>query len=120
MHSVTSNAVNTALTTTSLKRGTFGVLGGAKQIPKNNINDAVTLLAETGGICGGSIDANTSSLGIGSGWYNLLYIPHREGGVSGDNEDYGVCLIFPMTSLTGTFYIVHRIGGTNYSAISNS
>ena len=120
MQSVTSNAVNTALTTTSLKRGTFGVLGGAEQIPKSNINDAVTLLAKTGGICGGSIDVNTSSLGIGSGWYNLLYIPHRDGGESGDNDDYGVCLIFPMTSLTGAFYIVHRIGGTNYSAISNS
>lgn len=100
--------------------GTFGMLGGANQAVSNNFDDLLNneLCSNTsGGLRGGSIATSTESLGIGAGWYNFLYIPHRSGAGS-DNYMYGTLFVTPMTSNSNIFYIIHRISGHNYNAFT--
>lgn len=55
--------------------------------------------------CGGSVSINTAynnnGITIPTGWYNFLWIPHRNGGdsgvASGDNCNYGMCILSGMT-----------------------
>lgn len=103
----------------SAEYGTFGVLGGAEMAASSNFVDLLNneLCSNTsGGLMGGSICTTTASLGIGAGWWNFLYIPHRNGRGGGDNWLYGTLFVTPMTSNSGTFYIIHRINGINYNA----
>lgn len=120
MQSVSSNAVYTKITTTSSdKKGSWGILGGASGSDKTNFVDLVNALTGQnygGGICGGSINTSSTSLGIPAGWYNFLYIPHRTG-IGSDNYRYGNLLVFPMTQVTGTFYKIQFSGGTLSQAI---
>lgn len=119
MRAVTSNAVFDALKNTALdKIGTFGLLGGCNASSSGNFVDLIHEISKSnggGGICGGSINTTTTSLGIPASWYNFLYIPHRTGR-GGDNYQYGTLLVFPMVSNTNYFYYVHHISGTIYNA----
>lgn len=100
------------------KNGYYGVLGGARRATSNNVADLLDNDLYNGfGIRGGSINVIETKLGVYPNWYNFLYIPHRTGN-GDDNMNYGTLLLFPMIENTGTFYIVHRIGGTNFNAIS--
>jgi hypothetical protein len=128
LHSVTSNAVfNSFYNPSLLKFGTFGLLGGSAEYPHYPQNtpigadDLVTGLAHKGGMCSGSTVLSINQLGVDCvdnfDWVNFIYIPHRNGIQQGDNPEYGVCFIIPMTSKLDTFYIVHRLGGTNINAI---
>ena len=120
MQSVSSNAVYQRITTTSSdKKGSWGILGGASSSDKTNFVDLVNALTGQnygGGICGGSINTTTTSCGIPAGWYNFLYIPHRTG-IGSDSWRYGNLLVFPMTQVTGTFYKIQLLGGTLSQAI---
>lgn len=110
-------------TADTANNGTFGMLGGAKQAESDNFEDLLNnelCSNQTGGLRGGSIDVpvgqEAKNLGIPvNKWYNFLYIPHREGS-GGDNNMYGTLFVTPMTSNDGTFYIIHRISGNNFSA----
>jgi hypothetical protein len=126
LHSVTSNGVyNAFLNPSLLKFGTFGLLGGSNEYPHDTpigADDLVTGLAHKGGMCSGSTELSINQLGVDCvgnfNWVNFIYIPHRNGIQQGDNPDYGVCFIIPMTNeYLDTFYIVHRIGGRNRTAI---
>lgn len=49
------------------------------------------------GACCGSARLYSESK-ISNGWYCFIWIPHRNGGQGGgDNMDYGVLLLYPMT-----------------------
>lgn len=67
----------------------------------------------------GSISLTKKSSGVGSeiaaGWYNYIYSPHRIGGPTNDNGQYGTILLFPMT-FTGPSYIV-RCSGNSVSRV---
>ena len=106
--------------------GTFGMLGGAKQAVSVNFEDLLNNELgsnQSGGLRGGSINVfagqEAKNLGIPVNmWYNFLYIPHRTGISSpgNDNHMHGTLFVTPMTSNNGTFYIIHRINGHNYTA----
>jgi hypothetical protein len=79
-----------------------------------SIDDLYSQRKDTpGGV--GSISLTKKSSGTGSeipaGWYNYAYLPHRVGGPTGDNGNYGTILLFPMTFI-GTSYIVQCAGGS--------
>lgn len=103
--------------------GTFGMLGGAKQAESDNFEDLLNnelCSNQTGGLRGGSIHVQVGqeakNLGIPvDKWYNFLYIPHRTG-IGGDNNMYGTLFVTTMISNDGTFYIIHRVSGHNYTA----
>lgn len=96
----------------------YGVLGGAKVAQSSNLEDLLSKELYNGyGIRGGSIALTEESLKVPAGWYNFLYIPHRTGNGL-DNMKFGTLLLFPMTSNSSNFYIVHRISGANYDAIA--
>lgn len=59
------------------------------------------------GVCG-SVFLEDSR--ITSGWYNMLYIPHRTGGNEGDNMDFGTLLLFPL-NFSGQSYIIRQQDG---------
>ena len=110
---------NIAGTCENARNGYFGVLGGARQANSNDVNDLLNNELYNGpGIRGGSINVTVSSLNVPTGWYNFLYIPHRTGYGGGDNMNYGTLLLFPLVENISTFYIVHRINGTNFNALS--
>lgn len=54
---------------------------------------------------------------IPTGWYNFLYIPHREGGagrrtdISGDNPNYGNLFLHGMTSATDSAFKIRCYSG---------
>lgn len=98
--------------------GYFGVLGGAKEAASNNAADLLDNELYNGfGIRGGSINIVENNLAVPASWYNFLYIPHRTG-YGNDNMNYGTLLLFPMTINSANFYIIHRINGINYNAIT--
>ena len=123
MQSVSSNAVYQKITTPSYdKQGSWGILGGASGTDKTNFVDLIHVLTGQnygGGICGGSINTTTTSLGIPASWYNFLYIPHRTG-IGSDNYRYGNLLVFPMTQTTNFFYKIQYSGETALQAIKFS
>ena len=131
MQSVTSNAVcDTIFNEYSRRKGNVGVVGGASVFTATSMGSFIdnVLCGQQadgtygiGGIIGGSVfvTGNGGSLGIPDGWYNFLYIPHREGFSSSsesDNHLYGILLMFDMTSNTNKIYLIHRVAGINYTA----
>lgn len=64
------------------------------------------------GACCGSAYLHSESK-ISSGWYCFIWIPHRMGGQGGgDNMDYGVLLLYPMT-FTSSYGCVIRYSNGN-------
>jgi len=132
MQSVTSNAVaDTIFDEYGKRKGSIGVVGGAYGFDEvtnigNFIDNVLNGQQEEGGygiggIIGGSINVNGNGggLGIPDGWYNILYLPHRDGYTrpsGGDTHLYGVLLMFDMTTNSNKIYVIHRIGGINYTA----
>lgn len=80
----------------------------------SGISDNVTLgqlfdkLRYGHGQCG-SVYLSASN-GIPNQWYWYIYVPHRSGGNSSDNADYGLLLLFDFWS--NTFYIARYTNGT--------
>lgn len=58
----------------------------------------------SGAFCG---SASISDGPAGNCWYNLLWIPHRNG-IGGDNADYGRLFMFPMTIDSSDYYILQK------------
>lgn len=69
------------------------------------------------GPCCGSVNMTSSTTNNGvtipSGWYNYIFLPHRNGNVSGDNCRYGTILLFSFTTTDGAFWV--RITGSSES-----
>lgn len=57
---------------------------------------------------------NFSDGPAGNQWYNVMYIPHRNG-IGGDSTAYGQLIMFPMTGAVGTVYIYTKQAG-NWTA----
>lgn len=57
---------------------------------------------------------NFSDGPAGNQWYNVMYIPHRNG-IGGDSTAYGQLIMFPMTGAVGTVYIYTKQNG-NWTA----
>ena len=123
MQSVSSNAVYQRITTTSSdKKGSWGILGGASGTTAGNFPDLIHNITGSnygGGICGGSIFTTTTSCGLSEGWYTYLYIPHRTG-IGSDNYKYGTLLVFPMDTHSTYAYKIEHIGGGVQNAIRYS
>ena len=49
---------------------------------------------------------------IAAAWYNYLYIPHRVGGASIDNGNYGCLFLMSMTSSYGSIYLINFSNGS--------
>jgi len=58
-----------------------------------------------------SLASTISALTIQSGWYNFIWLPHRQGGTSGDNSKYGTLIMTPLTSIPNVYVI--EGGGLN-------
>lgn len=74
--------------------------------------DAINQLKEGYGQCGSvHITACTyQNVSISEGWYNFLWIPHRNGGTAGDNFKYGTLTLYPM-NMTGNVYVIQYSQG---------
>jgi len=87
-----------------------GVLSG--QLIATNLERALLKASYSSGIMG-SINLTTaytnSTPNIPIGWYNYIYVPHRNGGGNGaaqsDNCNYGSMLLFGMNNSNGIFRI---------------
>lgn len=84
---------------------------GSYQSSQKTIADLVNEVRfYSGGM--GSVSIGTAysrdSVTISTGWYNFLYIPHRDGGnngaADGDNHQYGNLILFGMT-VTGMYVL---------------
>ena len=81
----------------------------SSEIPANStLSQSFDKLRYGHGQCG-SVYLSASN-GVPSSWYWYIYIPHRSGGNSSDNMDYGVLLLFDFWS--STFYIARYANGT--------
>lgn len=117
-HAETAETATTVGTADKASNGTFGVLGGASMAVSENFDDLLNnelCNNINGGLMGGSIQTTTSSLGLGAGWWNFLYIPHRTG-LGGDNTSFGILLVTPLVENNGILYIIHRINNHNFNA----
>lgn len=74
--------------------------------------DAINQLKEGYGQCGSvHITACTyQNVSIPEGWYNFLWIPHRNGGKERDNFNYGTLTLYPM-NMTGSIYVIQYSQG---------
>lgn len=74
--------------------------------------DAINQLKEGYGQCGSvHITACTyQNVSIPEGWYNFLWIPHRNGGKERDNFKYGTLTLYPM-NMTGNMYVIQYSQG---------
>ena len=74
--------------------------------------DAINQLKEGYGQCGSvHITACTyQNVSIPEGWYNFLWIPHRNGGKERDNFNYGTLTLYPM-NMTGNVYVIQYSQG---------
>ena len=89
-----------------------GAIPGSKGALSNNIPDLINELRYTNGQIG-SVQITTAytlnNETIATGWYNYIYIPHRtggkDGGVSGDNVNFGTLLLTGMTLATQIYKI---------------
>ncbi len=55
-------------------------------------------------------DCTYVNVSISEGWYNFLWIPHRNGGTAGDNFKYGTLTLYPM-NMTGNVYVIQYSQG---------
>lgn len=80
----------------------------------SGVSDSVTLtqlfdkLRYGHGQCG-SVYLSASN-GLSTNWYWYIYIPHRNGGNTGDNYQYGALIL--ISFWTSTFYIARYTTGT--------
>lgn len=81
----------------------------SSEIPNNmTLSQSFDELRHGHGQCG-SVYLSESN-GVPTSWYWYIYIPHRNGGDSDDNADYGLLLLFNFWS--NTFYIARYTNGT--------
>lgn len=74
------------------------------QISASTMAELKAYTNSSGAFCG---SASISDGPAGNCWYNLLWIPHRNG-IGGDNADYGRLFMFPMTVDSSDFYIYQK------------
>lgn len=55
-------------------------------------------------------DCTYVNVSISEGWYNFLWIPHRNGGKERDNFNYGTLTLYPM-NMTGNMYVIQYSQG---------
>ena len=74
--------------------------------------DIIEQLRYGHGQCGSVyVDACTyQNVSIPEGWYNFLWIPHRNGGKERDNSNYGTLTLYPM-NMTGNVYVIQYSQG---------
>ena len=80
----------------------------SRQSFSGTIEDAVEEVRRTAGVCGSISLTSAYTFGsntIATGWYCYEYIPHRFGMQYNDNVQYGVLLLFSMTSNNGDWKI---------------
>lgn len=92
----------------------FGELSGTLASIEAKIVNKTTL---DGGASYGSFNLTAAVSSMGAGWYNYIYLPHRNGIEGGDNYKYGTLLCFPMTTNSSSIVIIHNINGTWYTPI---
>lgn len=105
------------LDTTTLKNGTWGLLGGCNVQGGTTVEGLINTLAARGGLCAGSVDINASTLGIPVTWYHFLWIPHRNG-IDGDGSFYAKLFLYPFWDNT-RFYVINRYYDGNTQAPVN-
>ena len=89
-----------------------GAIPGAKQADATTIEDLINELRYTNGQIG-SVQIKTAytlnNITISTGWYNYSYIPHRMGGIDGDdNEDntyFGTLMLTGM-NISSPIYVL--------------
>lgn len=60
--------------------------------------------------CSGSFNLTAQDGVLNTGWYNFIWMPHREGGITGsDNGNYGTMLLVPFVG--GSAWIVNYNNG---------
>lgn len=69
------------------------------QLTADNIVDVLREVRTGGPVCG-SVNF-TNDTRIPNTWYTFLYLPHRDG-VGSDNNQYGTLILFPMTDFSNT------------------
>ena len=88
---------------------------GSKLAAAGDVLTAYTNTFQPSTGCFGSIATNVSQeLGgvmIPAGWYNYIYIPHRQGTMAGDNFQYGTLILNDMTTAEKNTYIMNFAGG---------
>ena len=117
-----------ALTITKKGMVTCGYVGGAvpstrAAVANNTVPNLINELRYLNGAMG-SVSISTaytaSSVTLPTGWYNYLWIPHRQGGVDGaqpsggDNCNYGCLLMLGMTVGPSMFWIRYSNGSVAY------
>jgi len=56
----------------------------------------------------GSVDVKASTIStvsVPANWYNYIWLPHRTGNASGDNQNYGTLILTPLTG-TPKVYVI--------------
>ena len=82
---------------------------GSKGLQSSVVSDAiVNELCKSNGLMGSiALQAHTViDTYIPEGWYNYIYIPHQNGGESGDNYAYGTLILNDMTTTRKNTFIV--------------
>lgn len=115
-----------ALTITKKGMVTCGYVGGAvpstrAAVANNTVPNLINELRYLNGAMG-SVSISTaytaSSVTLPTGWYNYLWIPHRQGGIdgaaAGDNCNYGCLLMLGMTVGPSMFWIRYSNGAVAY------
>lgn len=84
----------------------------AGELNAGSVLNAINQLKEGHGQCGSVYvdDCTYVNVSISEGWYNFLWIPHRNGGTAGDNFKYGTLTLYPM-NMTGNVYVIQYSQG---------
>lgn len=79
----------------------------AGELNAGSVLNAINQLKEGYGQCGSVYvdDCTYQNVSIPEGWYNFLWIPHRNGGKERDNSNYGTLTLYPM-NMTGNVYVI--------------
>lgn len=94
-----------------LTSNTGNVLIGSRQSSAETVPALVNELRyQNGGM--GSVNFTSAYSPIPAGWFCYLYIPHRTGGASGDNYNYGCLILVGMTAAHGRMWTVSVSGGS--------
>jgi len=88
-----------------------GAIPGTREVPANTLDDVFANVRYSNGLMGSfqlKAAYTLDEVTIPVGWYNYLYIPHRvgglDGGVKGDNGNYGNLLVLGMT-VSGAYVV---------------
>ena len=84
----------------------------AGELKSGNAKDIIEQLRYGHGQCGSVYVNNCTyvNVSIPEGWYNFLWIPHRNGGKERDNFNYGTLTLYPM-NMTGNIYVIQYSQG---------